>query len=177
VRRDIAITLAGLGQVYEKEITESLIQIWCALLGELTEEELNAAVKAYCLDPELSRFMPKPGQIFGLARPQIDREEEAAIVADSIFAAQRLYGADSVGTSRAQLKIGALGWEYIQAQGGWQVFWHSVTSTDEVPILKSQVRKALMGLIHRQRSGMATSRPALEEVSLKSLGVELKTLV
>lgn len=178
MRPDIVTTLLGLGQIYEKRITDELVQIWCNVLKEISPEELTTAVKAYVIDPK-NVFMPKPGQIYGIARPQPDKEEEAALIVDRIFHALRSHGTDAYGTERAKDKIGEFGWNYILQVGGWHSFVGSVRSEDDVPIIKSQIRKSLMGLIQRQRNDiqlLQNESDSAKLLPLKSLGLEMKTL-
>ena len=169
------MALKGLAEIYDKKITNDLMKIWNAVLQELTEEELAKGIKAYVLDPK-HEFFPKPGQIYGLARPQGNKEEEAALIVDRIFFALSSYGKDSYGTRRAREKIGELGWLYIENQGGWDQFGSGVEN-DSVPTLKSQARKSIMGLIQRKRSDMPmTPEQENKVITLQSLGIEMKKL-
>lgn len=171
----ILSALRGFAEIYDKPISDELQKIWTNVLSDLTQDELDRAVKAYILDPK-NVFFPKPGQIYGLAKPQGDKEEEAALIADRIFTCLRDHGSDSFGTNRARTRIGELGWNAIQNQGGWDAFIRSVISESDVSTLKSQMRKSIMGLIQRERSGISGNVPNPNQVSIESLGVKMKEL-
>jgi hypothetical protein len=174
MRADILLALKVLSVSYNKVIDDDTYLVWEAVLRDLTPLEIDKAVMAYSRDPENS-FFPPPGKIYGLARPQGDKEEEASLIADRIFAALRAYGTDTLGTDRAHMKIGDLGWTYIENQGGWPTFVGSVRSDDDVPILKAQCRRSIMGLIQRKRSDIPLL-PDTQPVTLKSLGLEMRQL-
>lgn len=172
MREDILLAMKGLSEIYERKITDDLMSIWQSVLKDLSQEELAKGVEAYVLDPSRD-FFPKPGQIYALARPQGNKEEEAALITDRIFACLSSHGKDDYGTKRAREKIGELGWMYIEQTGGWSKFGLELDNGD-VPTMKSQARKSIMGLIQRKISDM--SLPEQKPRSLKSLGIEMKQL-
>jgi hypothetical protein len=174
---EIMVTLRGLGTIYDKEISEDLLQIWCSVLQGVTSEELTRAVRVYVTAAE-NVFFPKPGQIHAIAKGIVDLESEAVQITDSIFYCLRSYGPDPLGIDRTKKKIGEIGWLYIQSIGGWEAFVISVRSEDDVPIIKSQVRKSIMGLLQRKRSGFPDRiHEKLEAVeAFKRLGIKMKEL-
>jgi hypothetical protein len=175
MRRNIIFTLKGLTEIYDKVVSDELIEIWVSILKDLTPEELAKGVHAYVIGNH--PFFPKPGQIYVLARPQIDTDQEASLIADRIFSSIRSYGTDPLGTERARNKIGELGWQYIQNEAGWDSFSRSIKSEDDIPILKAQVRRSLMGLIERKKKDIDQPVAIGEPVrTLESLGIQMKQL-
>lgn len=173
-KSDIVTLLKGFCDAYEKPMTEPLINIWATVLGDLSPEELSRASKEYLRGPNCA-FFPKPGQIYQLARPD-QSEGEASLIADRIWAACS-YGTDSVGTERAKTFIGELGWAVVENHGGWSSFNRSVTSIDQGPILKAQWRKSVSEMMLKKKRGEPITQQLTNDgISLKTLGVDLKTL-
>ena len=170
VNAAIAKTVLGFGLIYRVEIQHELIVIWQEILRDLTLDELVRAVKIYNLDPELSKFMPRPGQIYGLAKPEPDKREEASLIADSIWTALTMYGEDKYNTNRAKLKIGPVGWEWIETQGGWSTFHRNYNQEDvNMGTTKAQIRNSVMGLIENGKRNRSTG-------SLENLSECMKTI-
>jgi hypothetical protein len=165
-------TLYGLSKIFDQNISDELVSIWSVVLGDLTDEELLKSVKAYCLDAE-SKYFPKPGQIYRLARPEMNTKEETAWISDQIFTSLRLYGTDAIGTERARHKIGEIGWAWIISCGGWASFVTSVISEEQVPTLKAQCRMALLGLMAKKKWEQEN---ASNTRSLRDFGVVLKQI-
>ncbi len=167
MRKDILMALRGLAEVYEKTLTEGLIKIWDRVLSDVSEEELASAVERYLKGPD-SNFFPKPGTIYSLAKAIPDLETEAAWISEMIFTSVRLYGGDPIGTERARIKIGSVGWAYVISKGGWETIRTSVKSDDDIPIFQAQTRKALIGLIQRRNAGKDLI-PKLDQPKIEGL--------
>jgi hypothetical protein len=174
-KNTLMIQLHGLARIFDQVVDAQLTAIWLTVLGELSDEELVAAVKLYCIDAE-SKFFPKPGQIYRLARPEFDTKEEAAIIADNIFAALRAYGTDSVGTERARLKIGEIGWNWIANSGGWDTFVNRGIEEEQVPVLQSQCRLAILGFLFKRKYDKESLQNETKVRSLKDFGLTIKSI-
>jgi len=174
-KNTLMVQLHGLARIFDQVVDAQLTAIWLSVLGELSDEELVTAVKAYCLDAE-SKFFPKPGQIYRLARPEFDTKEEAAVIADHIFAALRAYGADSVGTAKARQKIGEIGWNWIINCGGWSTFVCRGIEEEQVPALQAQCRLAILGLLSKQKYDKESHSIKNKVRSLKDFGLAMKAI-
>lgn len=172
---EMVAVMAWLTHIYNQEITDALSDTWYELLGHLSREEFARAIKEYVLDPE-SKFFPKPGQIMGIARPKVQPEEESSLVVDLIFSAVQSYGADPIGEARAKKKIGEIGWQWVQIQGGWAKAIQSCPDNDSIPIWRAQTRKSIMGLMAARGKDMRVVPEIASEAQLKQLGVEMKKL-
>lgn len=170
-RADIVELLIGFGDAYEKVISDPLIQIWNSVLGDLSPEEVAFGAKLYLRGPTCA-FFPKPGQIYQLARPPVDYETEATLIVDEIFALTWCGANDG---DRAKKSLSERAWAYIEQRGGWYKFASEMQQGGiNLDILKSQMRKGVMGMQQRQTN--ATLALENKEVSLKSLGITMKSL-
>jgi hypothetical protein len=174
MKEEILKAYTGFCQLYGRDFSKDGLSIWVSVLGDLSIDQLRMAVQFYAKDPELSRFFPQPGQLYGLANPKENKEEKASNVVDNIFQALRSYGTDKYNENRAKLKIGPIGWKWIEQQGGWQVWVPTVTSEEMVPTLKSQARKSIMGLIQTETNLQITGQARTQ--TLNDLGVKMKEL-
>jgi hypothetical protein len=176
-RLELGKVLYGLGKIYDKDVNEDVLSIWFNALQEVTCEELARAVTAYIKQAD-SKFFPKPGEIYALAKGIVNLESEAALIADLVFQAQASYGCDITGTLRAEMKMGEIGWSYVKNCGGWETFVQSVRSYDDVSNMKSQARKSIQGLLERKRSGVPDrEQQKLENLEvMKKLGLKMKDM-
>ena len=170
--------------IHSKPITESLIQVWDLILSELTPEELALAAKDYATGSQCE-FFPNPGQLYRLARPEVNTEGEATLIAERLWSACS-YGTDPIGETRAKTFINSeFGWAVVQNNGGWYTFNTSVTDMEQGPILKSQWRKAIVEMMGKKKRGESLV-PRLDPDSirlkqsaqdiLKTLGITMKTI-
>ena len=60
----------GIAESYEKVPSPQLVKLYFALLEELSLEEIQSAAARYMRDPVQCKFMPKPGDLIGIARPK-----------------------------------------------------------------------------------------------------------
>jgi hypothetical protein len=170
----IVESLYALAALYDYEVPEEIIPIWQAALSDLTIEELNLAIKLYVLSNQ--PFFPKPGQLYSLIKNPFEVKTQASNIADSIFTSVRLYGSDKVGTARARLKIGDIGWQYILNNGGWELFIESVSSEEVVPTMKAQARISIEGLITQNIRDREISQQPENLKCLKDYNIELKKI-
>ena len=171
MREDLITILLELCKLYDKDASDALTSLWCGSLSDLTKEELSMALRMHAKGPDC-RFFPMPGQLLAWIRPVPDKEEEASLIVNNIFAALRLYGTDSVGENRAQLRIGPTGWEYIKRCGGWTTWSLSIKDESDIPIMQAQARRSVMGLLEIKKSNEVQG----EIRKLSDFGVKLKEL-
>ena len=161
-------------------LSEDLIIAWNLILGDLSRQELADALETF-LKSDQSKFFPKPGQLYALARPQPDLEGEAALLTDKIYYCLESYGSDAYGTERAKERIGELGWVYIQNLGGWTKFTTTVGMVEmsELGGEKARTRKSLMGILERQKCGLPlvpAAEPALEDRAYGKLELVMRQM-
>lgn len=128
------------------ELTDEMIHLYFVALQDLNLQQIRQACLAVIKGTK--PFFPTAGEL--RAKLQPETKEDAAIIADAIFSALRLYGSDSVGTERAKNKIGDIGWAWIKSIGGWATFVTSVIDEEQVPTLKAQCRLSLLSLFSKQ---------------------------
>lgn len=170
--------MKGLTIMYGKECPRELLALYEKVLKPLTVEQLVMAVALWIEDPKHVWF-PLPAQLKAMVIIPPDREAEAALIVDRMCSAQSSYGVDSVGTERAQNKIGEVGWAVIEAKGGWQRFWNDLQKEGVDGTIRSQLRKSVMGMMDQQkqeqinRIALPNGNPSR---SLGSLGIKLPEL-
>ena len=167
-------SLYRLAALYDYDVPDEIIPLWQSTLSELTIEELKLSIKLYVLSNQ--PFFPRPGQLYSLIKKPIEVKTQASNIADSIFSSVRLYGSDKVGTARARLKIGDIGWQYILNNGGWVLFIESVSSEEVVPTMKAQARISIEGLITQNIRDREISQQSENLKSLKDYNIEIRKL-
>jgi hypothetical protein len=170
--------LESLAIFYNLRLNDTVIEIFMACLQELTSQEVKVGFEKYMKSAD-SKFFPRPGQIYELARPKLSARAQASLVADTIFAL--INGPyDATGTEKARQKIGEVGWIWVKQMGGWQVLCQSITCFSQVPIMKAQCRDAIAALIENSNCGTSLIAPfAIESTqprSLEDFGVKLNSI-
>jgi hypothetical protein len=172
-RDRVSKTVMGLCQIYDKTTNPLLFEVWFNVVCELSVKEFEWAVKEYMIRDK-SRFMPLPGQIYSLARPEVDRDGEAQLLADRIFYTLGPCGEND--SAIAKEKLNDVQWAYIQNIGGWSTFARDMQLTsDDMAILKSQARRAILNLLVKNKAGKSLLLD--DEPELKQLGDSIKKLL
>jgi hypothetical protein len=177
MRPVIIIQLNGLAVTYDKEVTKDMITIWEAVLSDLTDEEIRMAVTAYVRSDK--GHFPRPGQIYSLVKPQENEDHEAILITERIMSQIGPNGGDSAfNCNRAKMRIGEVGWRYItEYRSGWSAFCNSFDENTNLEVAKSQIRKALVGLLIQKNSSMSMIDNENEQPrSLRSFGIEMKSV-
>lgn len=185
------MALEGFLIIYERkgELSEVLVEIWSTALSQLTQAELRRGVEKYLLSNSPS--FPKPGQIYALARPEHDAvviEAEAQRIANLVFDClsygDQTYGGNYPSSAeRARTKMGEIGWQYIQACGGWSKFVQGFAydgATADLATAKAQARKMIIGLLQNQSTAknQAPDRLTADNTPrrLSDFSLELKSI-
>lgn len=176
MRVTILNQLNGLAVIYDREVTKDLVDIWCAVLSDLSEEEIIAGVTTYVRND--NPFFPKPGQIYALIRPQQNGEQEATLIAERIISQLGPNGGPSeFNAKRAKLRIGEIGWKYIQEyRNGWAAFSDSFDEDTNLETAKSQIRKGLMSLLIDKNASMTLLANGESQRNLASFGLEMRSI-
>ncbi len=173
MREDILTSLTGLACMFNVQLNKAAIDIWMRVLADLSPAEFQVALDKYLFDPQTGKYFPKPWQIYSIARPKRNEEDEAVLIVDNMLYSQRHYGPDSIGEKRAMQKIGPIGWVYIQNTGGWAAFVNSILSEDDVPIVRAQLRRSITATLRSKQIDETNKITNEKPMSLESLGVKL----
>lgn len=118
-KKQFYIALGGVCELYEKEITKSLAQIYFAALKQYSVEDVTAAFAKHTNDSEQGMFMPKPAhivkQIDGTQKQNDDALKGRAEMAHSIL----LNAVKNTGASRTPKFKDPLITAAIISMGGW----------------------------------------------------------
>lgn len=132
---EIMKLVAALGEYYDKPLTPGQVAMYSQDLMVLEPEQLAQAINTYRNDPRNDRF-PLPVKLKAMVGLAINPEDEAIQIAGRILSAIA-----SIGPYRGQdarEAIGEIGWQVVQAEGGWQTICE--IQTDDIPIRKAQWR-------------------------------------
>lgn len=119
------------GEVYGREITKPLLQMYFAALAQVGIEKVQAAMMAHMQNPDSGQFFPKPADIIkqmtGTTKQQDAAiEDKAAIAWACIERDIRRIG--SYGTLKLEDKQALA---TVKAMGGWQSICQTETSKME----------------------------------------------
>ena len=119
------------GEVYGREITKPLLQMYFAALAQAGIDQVQAAMKAHMQNPDSGQFFPKPAdlikQMTGTTKQQDAAiEDRAAIAWACIERDIRRIG--SYGTLKLEDKQALA---TVKAMGGWQSICQTETSKME----------------------------------------------
>ena len=124
------------------------------------------AERMFALFPQLSatcdRF-PSIKQILELLDPKADKDAEARIIADKIWAGIERFGSMKSKQDLVRQSIGEVGWQVVENMGGWRVVC-DIASYDNVGQMKAQWResaKAIMDVaeVKAQRDRLGLDSP------------------
>jgi len=133
---EIMKLVSALGEYYDKSLTPGQLAMYSQDLMAMEPEQLALAINTYRNDPRNDRF-PLPVKLKSMVGLAINPEDEAIQISGRILGAIA-----SVGPYRSQEAreaIGEIGWQVVQAEGGWQTICE--IQTDDIPIRKAQWRQ------------------------------------
>jgi len=148
MKTEIIKLLVLMAQLYNKNLTENIIEVYCDILEELSSEELNRAFKKIMKDPN-QRFFPLPAEILQAAKEDSRSNKDLAMeVVSKIF-----YAISKIGPYRskeARDHIGEIGWEVIQREGGWE-FVNEILNESNSQTIKAQWRDTIQSFQTKQK--------------------------
>lgn len=119
------------GEVYGREITKPLLQMYFAALAPASIEQIQAAMMAHMQNPDSGQFFPKPAdlikQMTGTTKQQDAAIEDRAAVAWACIE-RDIRRIGSYGTLRLEDKQALA---TIKAMGGWQSICQTETGKME----------------------------------------------
>ena len=108
------------GEVYGREITKPLLQMYFAALAQIGIEQVQAAMMAHMQNPDSGQFFPKPAdlikQMIGTTKQQDAAIEDKAAIAWACIE-QDIRRIGSYGTLKLDDKQALA---TVKAMGGWQ---------------------------------------------------------
>ena len=113
--------MIGVGELYSKEITKPLLQIYFQALQKYSIEQVSSAFTAHMVDPKHGTFMPKPAdlvRIIDADKPSAkDRAELAWIQIENAMSRIGAYGTLRMDDKQALAAIKNI--------GSWQSLCHT----------------------------------------------------
>jgi hypothetical protein len=121
--KEVGVVMAGLAEVYEKELTAGLIQVYTAALQDLTIEDLQRAAGRHLNDATRGQFWPKPADL----RFQAQGDTQLVSIRawnKAIEAAERHGSLETVVFDDPAIQV------TIRQMGGWVHFCARTTDQD-----------------------------------------------
>lgn len=132
---EIMKLVSALGEYYRVPLTPGQVAMYSQDLMALEPEQLAQAINTYRNDPRNDRF-PLPVKLKAMVGLAINPEDEAVQISGRILGAIAAIG--PYRSQDAREAIGEVGWQVVQAEGGWQTICE--VQTDDIPIRKAQWR-------------------------------------
>lgn len=124
--------MMGAGEVYNREISKQLLQIYFATLSRLSIEQVEGAMASHMRDPQAGQFFPKPAdlirQIAGTQFEQHRAIEDRAALAwaciDHQIRSKGAYGTLTLDDKQALATVKAMGgWRDLCMRTTEQLVW------------------------------------------------------
>jgi len=130
--------LVGIGELYGKEISEYLANIYWKALEKYELEDVEKAFNTHVVNPDGGQFMPKPADIVKLIEGSGETKAlEAWAKAEKTIR--------SVGSSQSVAFDDGLIHAVIEDMGGWERFCSG--TEDELPFKAREFQKRYMGFV------------------------------
>lgn len=111
-REAFVVVMTMLGETYRVALTDAMLDGYWLVLEGLSETELKAAARAALARP--SGFMPSPGELLALVRPQQSLVVEASLAWDAVRQANR-----KISWTCSQIDFGPHVNAVLRQMGGW----------------------------------------------------------
>lgn len=150
--------MVGAGEIYNKEITKPLVQIYFSSLGEYSIDDVSKAFNDHLLDAEHGTFFPKPADIARLINKNQPTVEEQARLAwmeiKGKIATIGIYGTLKI---KDQMALAAL-----RNVGGWKKLCSSNES--DLTWMEKDFVAAYQSFEKTPLELLPSSLPGLEEI-------------
>lgn len=154
---EIMKLVAALGEYYDKSLSPTQIAMYTDDLKMLEPQQLAQAIITYRNDPRNDRF-PLPVKLKSMIGYALNPDDEAIQISGRILGAIAAIGPYQ--SEQAREAIGEIGWEVVQAEGGWQTICE--IQTDDIPIRKAQWRNLAKSFCERRIRTVLPTLPAPE---------------
>jgi hypothetical protein len=166
-----AALMNTLGELYGKEITEILGEVYWNALKRFEWLEIKQSVSKHIADPERGRFMPKPADIAYWMEGTGERK--ALLAWAEVMEAMR-----QVGSHESVIFDDLIIHAAIQAIGGWVKL--GLTRTDQLPFVAQDFQKYYLAFLNDSSCTPPTHvvgmLPSGEPIRIGKLHVEPKML-
>jgi hypothetical protein len=176
-RVDILKAVAVLGEIYDRQISKELVEVWNMILEDLSPDEVNRGVKLFMSNPA-NKFFPKPAEILALARPTANVDEEANILANKIIGAISKIG--PYRSADAKSLLGEVGWTIVQLRGGWEQL--CIVDNEQLGTLSAQLREIAKALLNKKKRGenitdvLKINTQSENQTTLSQFGIQMREL-
>ena len=147
--------VSALGEYYRVPLTPGQVAMYSQDLMCMEPEQLAQAINTYRNDPRSDRF-PLPVKLKAMVGLAVNPEDEAVQISGRILGAIASIGPYRVQDAREA--IGEIGWQVVQAEGGWQTICE--VQTDDIPIRKAQWRNLAKTFCERNARGTFPQLPS-----------------
>ena len=152
---EIMKLVSALGEYYRVPLTPGQVAMYSQDLMCMEPEQLAQAINTYRNDPRSDRF-PLPVKLKAMVGLAVNPEDEAVQISGRILGAIASIGPYRVQDAREA--IGEIGWQVVQAEGGWQTICE--VQTDDIPIRKAQWRNLAKTFCERNARGTFPQLPS-----------------
>lgn len=163
---EIMKLIAALGEYYDKALTPTQLAMYADDLKMLEPEQLGQAIVTYRNDPR-NHFFPLPVKLKSMIGLALNPDDEAVQISGRILSAIASIGPYQ--SEKAREAIGDVGWQVVQAEGGWQMICE--VQTDDIPIRKAQWRNLAKSFCERQMRSSVPQLPDPGGSSISLLGI------
>jgi hypothetical protein len=134
--------MTGLGELYGKEVSSSVMELWFRALEGYDIEAISAAASAHVSNPDNGQFFPKPADIVKMIS---GTSKDSAFIAWSKVEK----AVERVGSYHSVVFDDPIIHKVIQDMGGWIVFGEK--TYDEWPFVKNEFITRYQG--YKSKSG------------------------
>lgn len=138
----------------------AMLNAWYGFFDKFSVLQMFGILKE--VPKHCDRF-PSIKQLLELLEPKADKDAEARIIADKIWAGIERFGSMKSKQDLVRQSIGEVGWQVVENMGGWRVVC-DIASYDNVGQMKAQWResaKAIMDVaeVKAQRDRLGLDSP------------------
>lgn len=139
----------------------AMLNAWYGFFDKFSVLQMFGILKE--VPKHCDRF-PSIKQLLELLEPKADKDAEARIIADKIWAGIERFGSMKSKQDLVRQSIGEVGWQVVENMGGWRVVC-DIASYDNVGQMKAQWResaKAIMDVaeVKAQRDRLGLDSPS-----------------
>lgn len=155
----------------------AMLNAWYGFFDKFSVLQMFGILKE--VPKHCDRF-PSIKQLLELLEPKADKDAEARIIADKIWAGIERFGSMKSKQDLVRQSIGEVGWQVVENMGGWRVVC-DIASYDNVGQMKAQWRESAKALIDvaevkAQRDRLGLDSPPQWEALLSGSSNDRQTL-
>lgn len=160
------IILAGVCEIYSKDITPQLTQMYWQALKPITIDQFDSAAQKHMLDPKCGQFFPKPADIMRNIEGEQQTAEDRAMLAwmavERAISRVGAYGTLNIEDKQALMAV--------KHMGTWQDLCH--TDRDKMGFKRQEFMKNYQALENTAIEHLPQSLHGIEDLNNQRLGVD-----